>query len=74
MQQKTVLSFFFSHVDKEEILKEILSLDSSKVSQDTDIPTKVLKDNADIFSDFFFQVLIIQSRLPSFHRALNKQL
>ena len=45
--------FSFSHVDKEEILKEILSLDSSKVSQDTDIPTKILKDNADIFSDFF---------------------
>ena len=30
--------FSFSHVDKEEILKEILSLDSTKVSQDTDIP------------------------------------
>ena len=44
--------FSFSHVEKEEILKEILSLDSTKVSQDTDIPTKIIKDNADIFSDF----------------------
>ena len=66
--------FSFSHVDKAEILKEILILDSSKVSQDTDIPTKILKDNADIFQIFLFQVLIIQSQLPSFHRALNKQL
>ena len=40
--------FSFSHVDKEEIL----SLDLTKVSQDTDIPTKIIKDNADIFSDF----------------------
>ena len=44
--------FSFWHVGKEEILKEILSLDSTKVSQDTDIPRKVIKDNADIFSDF----------------------
>ena len=40
------------HVDKEQILKEILSLESTKASQDTDIPTKIIKDNADIFSDF----------------------
>ena len=37
--------FSFSHVDKEEISKEILSLDSARVSQDTDIPTKIVKDN-----------------------------
>ena len=42
----------FSNVDKEEILKEILILQSAKVSQDTDIPKKIIKDNADIFSDF----------------------
>ena len=60
--------FSFSHVDKEEILKEILSLDSSKVSQDTDIPIKILKDNADIFSDFFlsgFNNSITTSIFPS---------
>ena len=34
-------SFFsFLHVDKEQILKEILDLDSTKASQDTDIPKK----------------------------------
>ena len=44
--------FSFSHLDKAEILKEILSLDSAEVSQDTDIPTKTINDNADIFSDF----------------------
>ena len=52
MQQETVFFFSFSHLDKAENLKEILGLDSPKVSQDTDIPTKIIKDDADIFSDF----------------------
>ena len=51
-QQETVSLFIFSHVDKYQYLKEILSLDSPKASKDTDIPTKIIKDNADIFSDF----------------------
>ena len=68
-------SFFsFLHVDKEQILKEILDLDSTKASQDTDIPKKILKIMQIFFQIFSFQVLIIQSQLPSFHRALNKQL
>ena len=40
------------HVDKEKKFLKILSLDSTKASQDTDIPTKIIKDNADTFSDF----------------------
>ena len=31
-----------------------MSLDTTKACQDTDIPTKLLKENADIFSDFLF--------------------
>ena len=47
---------FFSifHVDKEQMLKQILSLDSAKACQDTDIPTKISQEKADIFSSFFF--------------------
>ena len=44
--------FSFSHVDREEISKEILSLDSTKASQDTCIPGKIIKNNADIFFKF----------------------
>ena len=65
--RKLCSRFCFSHVDKEEILKEILSLDSTKVSQDTDIPTKFIKDNADIFSDFLlsgFNNSILTSIFP----------
>ena len=60
--------FSFSHVDKKQILKEILNLDSTKTSQDTDIPTKSIKDNADIFSDFLlsgFNNSITTSIFPS---------
>ena len=49
-----ILIFLFLHVYKKQILKEILNLDSAKVSQDTGIPTKIIKDNADIFQIFFF--------------------
>ena len=45
-------TFTFQPVTYEDILKEILKLDSSKVCQDTDIPTKLLRLNADIFADF----------------------
>ena len=54
MQRETVFSFFLfvSHVDKDQILKEVLSLDSTKASQNTDIPTEIIKDNADVFFRF----------------------
>ena len=42
--------FSFSQATRDEILKEILNLDTTtKASQDTDIPAKTLKENADIF-------------------------
>ena len=41
--------YFLSHLDEEQILKEILGVDSAKASQDTDTPTKIIKENADIF-------------------------
>ena len=44
--------FTFSHVTKEEVLKEIGNLDATKSSQDTDISTKIIKRNSDIFVSF----------------------
>ena len=61
-QQETVSLFIFLHVDKYQILKEILCLDSAKASQDTDITTKIIKDNADIFLDFL---------LPGFNNSIT---
>ena len=48
--------FTFSHITKEEALKEIGTLDATKPSQDTDIPTKSLKQNSDIFASFICKV------------------
>ena len=47
-------AFSFRHVSLEEITKEIKRLDVKKAYQNTDIPTKVIKNNSDIFADFFF--------------------
>ena len=40
---------------KKDIEKEILNLSVAKASQDSDIPTKMIKKNSDIFSDIFFK-------------------
>ena len=43
-------NFNFSFVEKVDILKEIKMLQSNKATQNTDIPTKLIKDNAGIFA------------------------
>ena len=46
--------FKFNSISKAEIEKEILDLDSSKACQDSDLPTKVIKSNSDIFTDALY--------------------
>ena len=43
------VSFRFQEIQAIEIEKELKNLDCSKASQDSDIPTKIIKDNIDIF-------------------------
>ena len=60
--------FIFSHISKEEVLKEIGNLYTTKSSQDTDIPTKIIKGNSDIFASFIrqsFNNLIDSSTFPA---------
>ena len=45
-------SFKFSNLEKKEMRHEIVNLDASKSCQDTDVLTKIIKENADIFADF----------------------
>ena len=56
--------FSFKLVTIEDICKEIRALDASKVTQSDDIPTKIIKNNSDIFSRFF---------LASFNNAIKKR-
>ena len=41
---------------KEDVIKEIKNIDASKVSQEDDIPTKIIK-KTDICSNFIYQSL-----------------
>ena len=45
-------TFHFEGVNIEEVEKEILKLNKIKASQKTDIPTRTIKENIDIFADF----------------------
>ena len=56
MQSKKT-NFNFLFVEKVDILKEIKMLQSKKATQNTDTPTKLIKDNADIFAEFFWNSL-----------------
>ena len=46
--------FTFNHITKEDVIKEIKNLDTSKASQEDDVPTKIIKENSDIFSNFIY--------------------
>ena len=47
----------FQEVTKSEINREILNLDSSKASQESDLPTKIIKANSDIFTEVIHKEL-----------------
>ena len=53
MQRKKDAAFSLLEIAKEEIFRDILNLNVSKSCQDisyTDIPSKIIKENADIFA------------------------
>ena len=51
-KKKVTCNFFFSKLGKEKIFRNISNLDVSKACQDTDIPSKIIKENVDIFASF----------------------
>ena len=60
--------FFFSVVEKESIIKELQKLNLKRLTQEADIPVKVLKDNKDFFEGYFqmlFDDAITSSKFPS---------
>ena len=60
--------FSFRNVQKEEILKELNNQNINKATQNTDIPTKIIKEKSDIFGDLIFSNLnccINNSSYPS---------
>ena len=53
-------SFYFSQFEKNTALKEIRRLSSKKAVQKTDIPVKILKENA----DFLLNISVVNSMKP----------
>ena len=49
--------FSFTYVENEEILNELNDLNINKATQNSDILTKIIKENSDIFGEFIFQNL-----------------
>ena len=67
-------TFSFSEVAKEEIFRDILNLDVSKACQDTNITSKIIKENADIFASFLhssFNTSVTNSEFPSSFKQAN---
>ena len=63
-----------SKIIREEILREILKLETSKAFQDTDIPTKIIKENEDILAYIFlasFNNSVEKSNFPSSLKKAN---
>ena len=68
------LSFYFSQVDKNTVLKEVRKILMSKEVQDTDIPEKILKENAEHFAEYIclqFNEAISASKLPTSSKFVN---
>ena len=64
----------FSEINREEILGKIFELETSKACQDTDISTKIIKGNADIFGDILlarFNDSVEKSNFPSSLKKAN---
>ena len=67
-------SFYFSQVDTNTVLKEIRRLSAKKAVQDTDIPVKVLKENAEFFAEQIcrqFNEAICSSKFPATFKFAN---
>ena len=47
--------FTFNCIIKEDVIKEIKNLNTSKASREDDIQTKTIEENSDIFSTFIYQ-------------------
>ena len=65
---KNGIKLAFEEIDLISIEKEIRNLKMNKASQSSDIPTKIIKQNVDIFAKFLWEIInsaIKSSTFPS---------
>ena len=53
--KKEEQTFTLSYVSYEEVLNEIRKLQTTKTTQQNDIPTKILKKNSEVFRGYFLK-------------------
>ena len=73
--KKQRIPFSFSKIQRDEILSDILKLETFKACLDNDIPTKIVKENADIFANVLvsnFNDSIEKSNFPSILKNATK--
>ena len=73
-RKRTRLPFSIPKINREEILREVLKLKTFKACQDTDIPTKLIKENADVFADILYATFNYspeKCNLPSSFKKAN---
>ena len=61
-------SFFFGPVTYDDVLRKVNTLDTAKASQQSDIPTRILKQKSDYFAEYFYENInqcIFKSIFPS---------
>ena len=71
---QSILVFIFHKLKKNTVLKEIRRLSSKKAVQETDIPVKILKENADFFAEHICRQLneaICSSKFPATFKFAN---
>ena len=67
-KKKNDQSFSFGPVTYDDVLKKVNTLDTAKASQQSDIPTKILKQNSDYFAEYLYENInqcISKSTFPS---------
>ena len=52
---KQATSFSFQSASMKETMKELSNLDTSRATLKSDIPTKLINENSDIFSEFLYE-------------------
>ena len=54
---KNQIKFAFEEINLASVEKEINNLKINKASQSSDIPTKIIKENVDIFAEFLWKTI-----------------
>ena len=70
-EKNLIKKFSFEYIPKSDVKKEILNLDVSKASQDSDVPIKIIKMDADIFAEVLYNVFNWSLEVGEFPPAMK---